>query len=103
MADVSSSFFLSLAHSALTRSRLRHAPLSKVDLVGLAPDLEVAELLDGEPVGEHQHHVLLVVLSYPHLHLRVGSAMRNDAPHLRASLREGQSQLRWILLSGVDF
>ena len=67
-----------LTHSALTcrRRHLRHAPLSEVDLVGLAPDLEVAELLDGEPVGKHQHHVLLVVLSYPHLHLGIGSAKK---------------------------
>ena len=69
---------LSLSSRSAPPTPLRHAPLAEVDLVGLAPDLEVAELLDGEPVGQHQHHVLLVVLAYPSLHLRVGPARQEN-------------------------
>jgi hypothetical protein len=50
-----------------------HGELSKVDTVLTAPDLEVMKFLDGGLLlGQHEHDVLLVVLSNDHGHFRLG-------------------------------
>ena len=51
-----------------------HGELSKVDTILAAPNLEVVKVLDGGFFrGQHQNDVLLVILSYHHLHFGVRS------------------------------
>lgn len=64
-----------------------HVKLSKVDLVGLAPNLEVSQFLQGGLLGgQHEHNVLVAVLAHALRHLLgVGPDLKKERRRERST------------------